>query len=157
MTRYSSNEILEFAAAIEATGEKFYRQAEERVEHPEVRKLFHHLATEEVKHERLFKDLLGQVADYEPREQYPEEYFNYLQAVVDRAVFTDEQLEAHVAKIKDARTAVDFAMQKEQDTILFYMEIREFVPEDSRSLVDSIIQEERTHYLALAELGGKLD
>jgi len=149
---FTANDILEFAVAIERNGERFYRLAQERVEDPEVRRLFRRLASEEVAHERLFAKLLESIGAYDPGDEFPEEYYAYLRAYVDQVVFSDERLDEVVAGVRDALEAVRFAKQREQDTILFYMEMRNLVPETDRPLVDELVAEERRHFTMLAEL-----
>jgi len=61
------------------------------------------------------------------------------------------------AKIRDSRTAIEFAMQREKDTILFYFELREHVVEEDRYMVEQIIREERVHYSSLARLLEQLE
>ena len=47
-------------------------------------------------------------------------------------------------------------MKRELDSILYYQEIKPFVPEKERNLIDTIVTEERKHFLALSDLKKKL-
>jgi len=152
MPRLSPSEILEVATTLERNGEKFYREAERKFDDPEIRETFRFLAQEEVKHERLFAKLLAQLTSYEPPEQFTEEYFGYLRAYVTDVVFTESRFDELVAGITDPIAAVRFAKQREQDTILFYLELRELIPTTERKVIDEIIQEERLHYFKLSRL-----
>ena len=47
--------------------------------------------------------------------------------------------------------AIDFALQRELDSILYYQEMRAFVPERHFPTIDAIIAEERKHFAILSE------
>ena len=49
-----------------------------------------------------------------------------------------------------------FAIRREIDSINYYNEIKSFVPEEQRNLVEEIIEEERRHFLKLSEFKKKL-
>ena len=49
-------------------------------------------------------------------------------------------------------TAVEFAVQREIESILYYLEARGFVPESQKGEIDKILDEERRHYLKLIEV-----
>lgn len=154
---YNPTELLQFAVSIEQNGERFYRKAKEMTENEEVRKLFHWLALEEVKHDRVFSKVLERTETFESMEQFPEQYFEYLRAFVDNVVFTPERMDEIASAIRDSRTAIEFAMQREKDTILFYFELREHVVEADRYMVEQIIREERIHYSKLSRLLEQLE
>jgi rubrerythrin len=46
--------------------------------------------------------------------------------------------------------AIETAMGFEKDTIMFFLEMREFVPEGERKYIQACIDEERTHLRLLA-------
>jgi rubrerythrin len=154
---FTANDILEFAVAIERNGERFYRLAQDKVTDPEVSRLFRRLASEEVAHERTFQKILEGIEPFDPGDDgFPEDYRAYLRAFVDQVVFSDDKLDEVVNGLSDAVAAVRFAKQREQDAILFYMEMRAMVPERDRPVVDELIAEERRHYTMLAELEKKV-
>ena len=103
-------------------------------------------------HKKVFEDLLSKIEKYEPAESYPGEYFAYLRAYVDNIIFTKEELDAELSRVKDTLSAIKFAIQRELDSILYYHEVKKFVPESQHHLIDKIIDEERKHFLKLLEL-----
>lgn len=155
MTRFNANEILELAVAIERTGERFYRTAEEKLTNPRVRETFRFLALEEVEHERDFKAMLERLGRFDPGEAASEDYYAYLRAYVDNVVFTQEGAAEAAATGIDEKSALRFAMQREQDSILFYLELRDLVPHDERPVIEHILDQERAHYRKLAGLLGE--
>lgn len=156
MPRFNLEEVLRFAVTIEKNGERFYRDAATRVSDLRARAVFLHLAHEEVAHEQLFSRLLGQNLTVELDERHGDDYLAYLQAFVDHVAFRHSRARAELGEVTDEAQAISFAMQREQDSISFYTELRSLVPEDERAAIDAIIEEERSHFRALAELAAQL-
>lgn len=155
MTHFNANEVLELALAIERTGEEFYRQAEQQVSDPKVKQTFRSLALEEVDHERVFKRMLERIGRFDPGESASEDYYAYLRAYVDNVVFSQARAAELLASTCDSETALRFAMQREQDAILFYLELKNLVPPEEHEVLDRIVTEERGHFRKLAELLGE--
>ena len=61
-------------------------------------------------------------------------------------------LEEELKKLGDLASVLDYSMHREADSILYYHEIKNFVPESEHGIIDTIIQEERRHYVKLSEL-----
>ena len=156
MTTYNWNEIMQFALAIEDNGERFYRQLEQQVDGVELKQFFRRMANEEVGHGRVFADLIARWQDHEPEVEQPEEYYAYLRAFVDNVAFSPERFEEVLASVKEPLTAVRFAKQREQDTVHFYLELKELVPPADRDLVEEIVREERRHFVRLTEIETEL-
>ncbi|MBC8383552.1 MAG: ferritin family protein, partial [Candidatus Cloacimonetes bacterium] len=149
MNIFDVTEIYQFAVQIEENGEKFYRAMVEKFDEPKVKELFGLLAEEEVYHEKVFKEMLAKIEDYNPRESYPGEYFDYLHAYADNLVFTLDKIDEGIGSVHTVDEALQFAIGKELDTILYYHEMRNVVPEHQQKLVDDIIDEERKHVVKL--------
>ena len=154
---FDASEIFQFAIRIEENGEKFYLYAVRITEDPDAKEMFSYLAEEEVNHKRIFEDLLSKIEKREPLENYPGEYFGYLRAYVDKIIFTKEAFGKEISGINDTVSAIDFGIQRELDSILYYHEIKNFVPKSQRNLINKIIDEERRHFSKLSELRKKHD
>jgi len=152
MSLFEPSEIFQFAIRIEENGEKFYRQMVQKFEKPKVKELFSHLADEEVKHKKTYEEMVSKIEKYEPFEAFPGEYFAYLRAYADKIIFTQKEFDEEIANIKDISAALDFAINAELDSILYYQEIKNLVPENQRSTIDKIIEEERRHFVKLSEI-----
>ncbi|MCM8798927.1 MAG: ferritin family protein [Candidatus Omnitrophica bacterium] len=150
---FEVSEILEFAIRIEENGEVFYREMAKKIKKKEIKALFNWLADEEVRHRKIFEEMVSGVGKYEPAESYPGEYFAYLRAYVDEHIFTKEKKGKLMAgKIGSTKEAVKFAIGVELDSILYYLEAKNLVPESQRETIEKIVEEERRHYLKLKEL-----
>ncbi|HEU65615.1 MAG TPA: hypothetical protein ENN57_02985 [Chloroflexi bacterium] len=55
-------------------------------------------------------------------------------------------------KVSNEIEAIDIGIQAEKDSILFYMELQNFVKETDRRVVLNIVDEERNHLRQLSEL-----
>lgn len=153
MVVFDVDEVFGLAIRIEENGEKFYRHAAVVTEDETARYLFNHLADEELKHKEVFKDMISRmkVECKDRPESYPGEYMDYLRNYLDDNIVFNKKAESEFAQIRDTIDAVNFAIDRETDSILYYSEIKQLVPQSGHALVDEIIAEERRHFLKLAE------
>jgi rubrerythrin len=151
MSVFEPSEVFQFAIRIEEGGEKFYRGMASRIENTEVKSLFAALADDEVRHKKTYQGMVSKIEEYEPVESYPGEYFSYLRAYADNIIFTPQRMEEEMKKIKDAASALKFAIDRELDSILYYQEVKNLVPKNQRSEIDKIIEEERKHFMKLTK------
>ncbi|MBP8984867.1 MAG: ferritin family protein, partial [Syntrophobacterales bacterium] len=144
MKIFDASDIFQFAVRIEENGERFYRQAATVFDNEEVKHLFNSLADEEVKHKKYFSTLLSQIESYDPPETYPGEYMEYLRNYLDnKVVFSSHATKDEFGGVKDALSALDFAINREVDSILYYSEAKNFVSKSQHGEIDKIITEER--------------
>jgi len=155
---FKSSEILNVAIEIEKNGETFYSTMAERLKEEKVRELFRFLAGEERRHAQDFTRMLESVGRYQPRgESYPGEWESYVKALADSRIFTREMKPDEMAeKVKTAADALDMAIGAEKESILFYTEMKRFVPESEHNVIDGIIEQERGHFMKLSALKASL-
>ena len=151
---FNVSEIYQFAIKIEENGEKFYRKVAEKTKDKKVKDLFIFLADEEVKHKKVFEELLSKIEKYEPPESYPGEYFTYLKAYAEELIFP-KGVEREMEK-EDVIEAINFGIRRELDSIIYYLEVKDFVPETQHSQLDKIIEQERIHFVKLSNLKKQL-
>ncbi len=155
MAIFKPDEIFQVAIKIEENGENFYRAMADKFDDPKLKEIFNYLADEEIKHKRLYEDMVSNIEKYEPFESYPEEYFAYIRAYADNLIFSSEKLRENIEKISDPISALEFAIGAELNSILYYQEIKKFVAENKRQVIDKIIDEERRHFVKLTDLKKK--
>ncbi len=153
-TFFNLSEVYQFAIKIEENGEKFYRGIAGKTKDREVKDLFTFLADEEVRHKKVFEELLSKIEKYEPPEIYPGEYFAYLKAYAEELIFP-KSVEKELEK-EDVIEAINFGIRRELDSIMYYLEIKGFVPETQHSQLDKIIEQERSHFVKLSNLKKEL-
>jgi len=148
--RINARDILEGAVRIEETGEKFYRGQAEKVEEPQVKNLFSHLAEQEAQHRETFSRMLADIKTGET--SLSGSYFSYL---TDQVVFPS-MVDRELPEELDTAAALDFAIKRELDSMLYYMEIKRAVVSSQQDVIDRIVDEERKHFTDLSELKARL-
>jgi rubrerythrin len=114
--------------------------------------LFNELAAEEIRHKSVFENLLSQVTKFDPPETYPGEYIAYLRDFIDgKAIFTKKG-KTELPEIHSTVQALDFAIQREVDSIIFYQELKAYVPKKEQPPIEKIITEERSHFSRLSAM-----
>lgn len=152
MEVFAASDIMEVAIRIEENGVNFYKFAEQIAKKEDEKKLFSYLAEAEAGHKRIFEKLFAGMEKSNLTESYEGEFGAYLRSYVDNnLIFTKEIMDQQLAKVKDTSAALDFAIQRELDSILYYHEIKKLVPASQHAEVDKIIDEERKHFLSLTE------
>ncbi len=144
-------DIINIAVKIEENGERFYREAAERAQAPELKEVLLMLAKDELKHKDIFINMLKDLNF--PDEPLSDEYQNYLKAYTQRLIFQDKSSD-FIEKMNkfDQIWALDFAMQRELDSILYYYELKNVVAKNNHKLIDMIIVEERSHFEKLSNI-----
>ena len=152
MSIFDAREILLFAIRIEENGEAFYRNMSTKLPEPKIKELFWQLAGQESVHRDIYQAMLSKLQIYTPPETYTDEYGAYLKAYVDNKIFNAERLDEYAAAIATARAAIDFAIDRELESILYYQEILMVVPEEQKNEINKIIGEEKSHFMKLSQL-----
>ena len=154
---FSGSELINIAIGIERRGIAFYDTMAKSTENAAARDIFQYLADMERMHIHIFQGMLGEADKYQVPETYAEEYAAYLQALVDSAVFTDDAITSEMAtRASSDIEAMELAIGAEKDSILFYYEMREILPQPAQLTVTKIIAEEKSHLKELSELKKKL-
>ncbi len=150
---FNAAEIASAAVEIETRGQAFYLRVAQAAKDKDVARFFEFFAGEEAKRKGLFEALAKRLGPVElPAWSTKEEYADYLAALLDtHALFSGGLAETLMAGAADQASAMRLAMSFEKDTILFFMEMKELVPESEKAFIDWCIREERTHLKMLRE------
>ncbi len=146
---FSADEVFEMAQQMERNGAEFYRKAAASAENEETRKFLLELADMEVEHEKTFaamrRDLTA--AEKAPTVFDPEgESAMYLRALVDTRVFFEKAID-----LGSLREVLKAAIEAEKDSIVFYLGMKDTVPQDlGKHKLDAIIKEEMAHVRLLS-------
>ena len=154
---FYGNEIINIAIGIERRGIAFYDVLARSTQNAKARQIFQYLVGMEREHILIFQDMLDEADKYEVPEAFAGEYGAYLQALVDSAVFTDDAVTSELAaQSENDIAALELGINAEKDSILFYYEMKEIMPEPVRSTIDKIIAEEKQHLRQLSEFKNAL-
>jgi rubrerythrin len=142
-------EVFEMACQIERNGADFYKLAAEQASSEAARELFRELAEWEVRHEAAFRDMRHALPEGARTEYYdPEgEAARYLDTMVKGKVFNAKDATLLPPTMSEIFRA---AIAKEKDSILFYLGMKDAVPQ-GREHLDRIIGEEMRHIRILTE------
>lgn len=144
MYDFNADDIFEMAEQMERNGAKFYRAAAASVDDQEAKSFLLGLAAMEEEHEKTFADMRSRLSSHEkaPTVFDPQnEAGAYLRALVETRVFFEKELDT-----SDLRTILKDAITAEKDAIVFYLGMRDAVPDAlGRTHLDEIIREEMGH------------
>jgi len=152
---YTADEIFEMAIKAEKNATKMYSELAEKHEDPIISAELNKLAEMEANHGSVFVEM---------REAMPEDqrnaYFDpfdeaakYLKAIADAEVAEGSPaIAAGMTGRESFEDILKLAIQLEKQAILFYLGIRDMVPERlGKDKVEEIIKEEQGHVVVLSE------
>lgn len=154
---FSGSEMINIAIGIERRGIAFYDIMARSTENTTTRELFQHLIEMEREHIQIFQGMLSKADKYQPETASAEEHTAYLQTLVESAVFTDDLVTGELATNADSDIgAIELAISAEKDSILFYYEMKDIMPQRAQPAVNKIINEEKLHLRQLSTLKKRL-
>lgn len=147
----NAKEVFEIAQQIEIDGAVFYRAAAELFNQGTVHDTLLKLADWEVEHEKKFAEMeksFSSEKQLEPKEDGDIEAIAALSTfVVRRAPASDFNKNTGKAEI------IEKAIRKEQDTIIFYRGLKNFILDVSaEAVIDNILKQEFEHIEILKNL-----
>ena len=146
---FTANDVFEMAEQLERNGAEFYRKAAESARDPKAKELLLKLAAMEVDHEKLFAGLKSDLSDQDKVSTVfdPDgESMMYLRSLADTRIFFKKEID-----ITSMEDVLKSAIVAEKDSIVFYLGIKELVPEKyGKEKLELIIQEEMQHIRLLS-------
>lgn len=146
---FNADDVFEMAEQLERNGAKFYRTAAAAVADSAKKEFLLKLAAMEDEHEKTFKAMR---ADLTAREKEATvfdpagEAAHYLRALADTRVFFEKEID-----VSSMKAILKSAIEAEKDSIVFYLGMKESVPEGlGKGRMDGIIREEMGHIKLLA-------
>ena len=147
---FNAVEILTMAEQIERKGAEFYREAAGRVDDPAAKDLLLAFAAMEDEHLKTFTAMKAEVSEAEARGATFDpagEAGLYLEALARTKVFHEKDVDT-----SGLEGIFKAALAAEKDSILFYVGMKDLVPESLGSgRVDEIIREEMRHIRIIGE------
>jgi rubrerythrin len=155
---FRAADVTELAMELEKSGETFYRAVADKASVPGVKALFEDLAAQEVIHLKIFNKLF-QTAQGKPfmTDAEWEMYQDYLELTVQSAFFEGADKALSVAEeVEDEKAALTMAIRFEKETMLFFHDLYDAVPESEKETVSKVIAEEKRHVRRLANMLSEL-
>lgn len=151
---FTARELLDLARKIESDGAAFYDSAAQRAEDPSVAQFLGQLAAMERDHEQVFT-ALGENWSHESADVAQDQPVvnDYLNLLAQTRFFPPEGAGGAWSGQETLSDALAKAIELENDSILFYVALKEMVPtEEGRGQVDEIIHQEMAHATGLRNL-----
>lgn len=146
---FTADDVFEMAEQIEKNGAVFYRKAAADVADTEAKGFLSDLAVMEDEHEKTFVAMRKKLSAAEKAETVfdPEnEAVSYLKALADTRIFFEKEIDT-----TSLEAILKAAILAEKDSIVFYLGMKEMVPEGlGQSRLDDIIKEEMSHIKLLS-------
>lgn len=147
---FTADDVFEMAVQLERNGDKFYREAAQNTDNPEYKKLLVGLSEMEVEHEKTFLDLRSELSGNEKTSTVfdpQDESALYLRALADTKVFFEKEID-----FSSMKSVLKAAILAEKDSIVFYLGMKEMVPEKyGKDKLDNVIKEEMGHIRILSK------
>jgi len=156
---FNADEIFEIAEQIERNGASFYRGAAKLDFDEGAKRKLLELAEMEDAHEKTFAAMRQELSGQEVASTVFDphgEVANYLKAMADSYVFQKSVAPEDLLPGKSIEEVLKIAIGLEKDSIVFYLGIKEAVPEKyGKDKIEGIIKEEMSHVTLLTnELRG---
>jgi len=145
-------EVVEIGLRIETNGRNFYLKAAAMAKSADVRSLFEFLADQERIHIEHFAAVMRSGGSYSPPEAIAEEQMAYIKALGDMSIFTPAfPPERAAIEAGTPEAALGIAINVEKDSILFYRNIEDFVPQKEGETVRELRRQEEMHLRLITE------
>jgi rubrerythrin len=146
---FNADDVFEMAEQMERNGAKFYRTAAANTADAANKKFLLELAAMEDEHEKTFKAMRTELSAKEKESTVfdPDgEAALYLRALADTRVFFEKEID-----VTSLKKILKSAIEAEKDSIVFYLGMKEAVPEKyGKGRLDVIIKEEMGHVRLLS-------
>lgn len=141
---FNADDVFEMAEQIEKNGAVFYRQAAADVSDDDAKTFLLDLASMEDDHEKTFSAMRKKLSEQEKTATVfdpNDEAAQYLKALADTRIFFEKEIDT-----ASMQAILKAAILAEKDSIVFYLGMKELVPDElGQSRLDAIIKEEMSH------------
>ena len=149
MYDFNAEDVFEMAEQLERNGAKFYEKSAEGFSDSSAKTLLGRLAEMEKAHEKTFASIRAELTAKEKEATIfdPEgESTLYLRAFADTRVFFEKEID-----VSSLEKIFKSAIEAEKDAIVFYLGIKDALPEKlGQKRIDAIIKEEMGHLSSLS-------
>ena len=147
---FTADDVFEMAEKLERNGAQFYRKAAENADDSEAKAFLIRLAEMEDAHEKTFALLRSNLSGkakaatvFDPQH----ESALYLRSLADTKVFFEKEID-----FSSMREILKAAILAEKDSIVFYLGMKDLVPDKlGKDKLDEIIKEEMGHIRILSK------
>lgn len=144
---YSLKEIIRFAIEIEKEGSLFYQKIADKIRDINLKNIFLNLKTEENFHKQKFEEMLRNLGEDDNEYLYnlDNEYILYLKSFIENAIFNKKDIDILITTLNTTEAIINYAVDRENDSINFYNNMKKVVKSEYHITLDKIIGEEYLH------------
>jgi rubrerythrin len=146
--QFNISEAFVIAVQLEKNGAAFYKEVASSVSDSAAREFLEELAAQEYEHEKVFEELAATFTEDVELDELSE---TYIKALSTEFVFTLEGKEKNWAEV-NFLSAVDFAIEREKDSIIFFLGISGALDGEEYQKINQIVSEEKSHLIDLLRL-----
>ena len=147
---FTSVDILDVAVQLEKNGEKIFREAVQKVKHPQLAELLEWMADQEKMHIQWFTELKKKIREPLMNPVLQEMGREILQNTLEGAGFDLNNVD--FTKLDEINELLKLSIEFEKDTATFYELLSSFVEDsETQELIEKIIDEEHHHAKLLKE------
>lgn len=146
---FNASKLLQVLVRNEARVAELYTNLASQMQDGKGKKLFELLAEDELKHEKIYAELLRKLPD-EGTADVSEEEKEYLDLLIENDMFADA--DKSMEKIKGKYTkdeALEIAEKVERDGIMYVYELTRLFPDLAPKEMKKVLNEERRHLQAV--------
>jgi rubrerythrin len=152
---YNADELFEIAEQIERNGTKFYNRAAKDAKDEKGKDILLTLASWEGQHEKLFIAMRKGLTKKDKEKALldrDDHAARYLQAAADTHIFNVQEASNILQGNESMTEVLKIALDFEKDTIVFFVAMRELVPQSlGKEKIEGIIGEELHHVQIITE------
>jgi len=150
---FNAVDVFKIAETIEQDGAKFYNDAAKLFADDDVSKIFTRLAQWEIQHKKVFAQMREKVTQQHPKLGPGTEEYKAVAALSTFSLWATPHRQ--LSGMDSREDVIRQALQKEKDTIVFYVGLKDFVAiHEDREIINDIIGEEMKHISILTEALG---
>jgi rubrerythrin len=149
---FSLKRLLDFAISRERESVTLYKALAQKTSDLTLKKIFNDFVAQEKQHEIFYTQVLNDISkDSDPKTPLDEEseYTVYMRNLMDDHITS---LEITGDQIYSMDQALDFAIAREKNSILFFSGLKNYIPDKVKPTLDIIIKEEMRHAALLTDL-----
>lgn len=152
---FQLNEIIKFAIEKENESAELYQHLLNHTTAPEIKSILERLIQDEHRHKAFYTEMMRMSEIHSPSKPLKdnEEYDAYMK---DMIASTRKAPLLTEADFSDVKLIIDYAIDREKDSVMFYSGLRNYVPDASKETVSKIISEEVKHVAILMGLERKI-
>jgi len=151
---FNADEIFEMAEQIEKNGAKFYRQAAKNASDERTKQMLLDMAAMEDGHLKTYQEIRKGLSQWEKEETIfdpDNQSVKYLQAMAEARGYEGKITPSkELTGSETIKEILDIALNSEKESALFYLGLKDLVPERAgREKIENIILEELSHITTL--------